>query len=76
MYIGSLAPLEFQGNDLAGFSVVAKACTIRHADEFVFHNWLGDLKGFRDIAKAFLIALAGSLVGYPFNHGLDELASM
>src|SRR3546814_8814490 len=39
--------IETDSDDLAALSVVAEAGRVRHADELVVHNWLGDLQRLR-----------------------------
>src|SRR3546814_7579954 len=39
--------IETDRDDLAALSVVAEAGRVRHADELVVHNWLGDLQRLR-----------------------------
>ena len=44
MRVATFATAEGYRNDLSAFRVITEAVRIRHADEFVFHQRVGDLE--------------------------------
>jgi hypothetical protein len=60
MRIGALLALQPDRDHLSGFGVVAEPRRIRHTDEFVFDDRLGDFKRLRhDGGKCFGIGAVG-----------------